>query len=233
MDFIGTTEQLAALFADLSLAQGKFKPVIKTHEVKTAQYTYQYAQLVDVLDAVRDGLMTHGLYILQSPGRDGAAVTVETAMLHKSGARIVAISSAVPARSDIQAQGATVSYLRRYAVLAMLSLASEDDDGQAAMPQAKAQPKGPPKEAVKDVVSSKGDLPERFKKLWFAKLASLGMPLTEEQRHLLQARMLDAPSLAAMTPEQMRKAGVELKEMTDEAFADWATDILSAAQVGE
>lgn len=97
------------------------------------EFRYSYADLGDVLDAVREPLGANGIAVVQIPLMKDRTVTVVTLLLHASGEWIGSRLSA-PADDDgrmtpVQAIGTIISYLRRYALTAMTGAASEDNDG--------------------------------------------------------------------------------------------------------
>lgn len=106
------------------------------HKTSAAQYG-KYADLATVLGAIAPTLSRHGLSIVQtfSPLEIGSStVLLRTTLLHSSGE---SVSSDLPMpstdgqRNALHAFGAATTYLRRYALLAMLNLAAEDDDGDS------------------------------------------------------------------------------------------------------
>ena len=117
------------------------------HKQSAAQYG-KYADLATVLSAIGPALSKHGLSVVQtfSPLEIGSStVLLRTTLLHSSGE---SVSSDLPMpstdgqRNALHAFGAATTYLRRYALLAMLNLAAEDDDGDSfgAEPKAVARP---------------------------------------------------------------------------------------------
>jgi hypothetical protein len=71
---------------------------------------------------------------------------VTTILVHTSGGRVATGPLPMPAPNDPQKVGSAITYARRYALMATLGLAAEDDDGQAAKPAPSrpAAPKGRP-----------------------------------------------------------------------------------------
>lgn len=141
----GIREREAALNAALAAAQGEFPAIARarTAEVQTrtgGRYSYSYADLADVLHAVRPVLSKHGLAIVQilEPGP-----ALRTELRHKDGAAVgdsfpLAWSQDGLPASD-QALGSRLTYLRRYALCALLGVAGEeDDDARAAAPSNRA-----------------------------------------------------------------------------------------------
>lgn len=109
-----------------------------------AQYG-KYADLATVLSAVSPALGNHGLVVTQtfSPF-EGGTTLLRTTLLHSSGESVTSdlpMPSTEGARNALHAFGAATTYLRRYALLAILNMAAEDDDGDsfAAAPVAVAK----------------------------------------------------------------------------------------------
>jgi hypothetical protein len=93
-------------------------------------HSYKYADLATVLESVKPVLATHGLAITQSAFGAGEVTTI---LLHESGEWIAFAPLTVkPMQSTPQAIGSAISYARRYSALALLNIATEDDDGKTA-----------------------------------------------------------------------------------------------------
>jgi hypothetical protein len=122
------TENLGELAAALAKAQTEFPTIHrdKTVTVKTktgGSYTFSYAPLDSILSAVRVPLAKNGLVVIQTLD-EGALVT---ALIHASGASMSG-AIALPEAADIQGLGSAITYLRRYALQAILGIAAEEDD---------------------------------------------------------------------------------------------------------
>jgi hypothetical protein len=138
MEFSYDFSELATALAK---AQGHFAKVTKSRTASIPGkdgkqgYTYDYADLSDVLAAVVPALSAEGLCIIQAmgPGPSVGWACVETRLLHTSG-QFVIVSLDVPvAGTSPQAIGSAFTYGRRYALCGLLGVAAEeDDDGQAA-----------------------------------------------------------------------------------------------------
>lgn len=99
-----------------------------------AQYGL-YADLATVLATVTPSLAANGLIVTQtfSPW-DGGYTILRTTLAHVSGDSItsdVLMPREESARNQLHSFGAACTYLRRYALLAILNLAAEDDDGES------------------------------------------------------------------------------------------------------
>jgi hypothetical protein len=99
-------------------------------KVEAGPMRYKYASLPRVLDEVRPKLAEHGLVLTQIPTTD---VGVFTTVFHESGQWISFPPLHIePAGRTPQNVGSAISYARRYAILSICNLATEDDDGRAA-----------------------------------------------------------------------------------------------------
>jgi len=102
-------------------------------------YRSKYAPLPDILNLVRPLLNKHGLVIYQDVGstRDGA-ICVRTHLIHESGESLTTSPLYMKPEakgnkgSTPQAMGSAITYARRYQILALLGIASEDDDANLA-----------------------------------------------------------------------------------------------------
>jgi hypothetical protein len=129
------SESIATLAAALVKAQGQMKPAIK--DATNPHFRSTYADLASVIEASRKPLADNGLAIsqhidLEADGAGGGIVGVTTLLLHASGEWLQSRAAAVVVKRDPQSIGSAVTYLRRYGWQAVIGLAAEDDDGEAA-----------------------------------------------------------------------------------------------------
>lgn len=119
---------IGAIAGALAKAQGEIKN--PAFDKKNPHFNARYASLASCLDSVRSALSKNGIALIQTistPSHDW--VTITTILAHSSGEWI---SCDFGARADakIQQTGATVTYLRRYTLSAILGIVGdEDDDG--------------------------------------------------------------------------------------------------------
>lgn len=116
------------LAAALAKAQASFPTISRDKEVTVqtkngGSYKFKYAPLDKILDKVRKPLSDNGLSIIQLLDED----VLVTSLLHSSGAMISG-RTPIPAAEGIQAYGSAITYLRRYAIQALLGIAAEEDD---------------------------------------------------------------------------------------------------------
>ncbi len=99
----------------------------------------KYADLGNVIDAIKPALAKYGLSFIQRVHDADDAAKVETVILHASGQQISCGAVSVPvSKKDAQGYGSALTYARRYSLSAAFGVAPEDDDGNAA---AKSPPK--------------------------------------------------------------------------------------------
>jgi hypothetical protein len=93
----------------------------------------RYASLSGILEVISNPLISNGLTLVQFPdGENG----LTSRLCHTSGEWMEATYSMKPAKDDPQGRGSALTYQRRYAIGAILSLnIDEDDDGNAASKQ--------------------------------------------------------------------------------------------------
>lgn len=127
--------------------------------VKASKNQYGlYADLATVLSTVTGPLAANGLVISQTfTPWDGGYTILRTTLSHVSGESItsdVLMPREENPRNQLHSFGAACTYLRRYALLAILNLAAEDDDGEsfgAGSTKAVARTASPSKRAAKEM----------------------------------------------------------------------------------
>lgn len=135
-----SSEQIDQLIAGLAAAQLAFQAIDRnqTAHVESkrtgAKYTYGYADLGEVLNAVRPALAQNGIALLQFPVTRSKTLSITTLLAHTSGQWLQPEPLIVGLEGlDPQAIGSAITYARRYAVQALLGVApGDDDDGAAA-----------------------------------------------------------------------------------------------------
>ena len=133
---VDTSPSIGALAAALAKAQGEMDAAERdrTAHVKSdkGNFTYHYATLAGVWSACRKPLAENGLAVIQTTINGGESVTVRTILAHASGEWIAGELSMRPAAKDPQSTGSALTYLRKYALAAMVGIAADDDDDGAA-----------------------------------------------------------------------------------------------------
>jgi len=116
----------------LSRAQAKVENAKKTSQ--NPHFKSNYADLATIWDVIREPLTSEGLSVLQLPCQAPAgSVGLRTVLLHKSGQSLEeSYFLALKDASNPQQAGSAFTYMKRYALLGVAGIASEDDDGNAA-----------------------------------------------------------------------------------------------------
>lgn len=114
----------------LAKAQSKFTSAPKNKI--NPHLKSKYADLASVLDTVREPLASNDLAFVQVVETDGAKIICYTDLMHVSDQWVRGKLVLHSAQTAIQQIGAAITYAKRYALSAMLGIASdEEDDGEA------------------------------------------------------------------------------------------------------
>ena len=147
------SETIGALAAALAKAQGSLNAALK--DSKNPHLKNKYADLAAVWKAARDPLSDNELAVIQTTERDEGGQYLVTTLAHSSGEWIrgeLAISSSGGNKgvNPDQALGSSISYMRRYALAAIVGVIQDDDDGNGSSGNGNTQqrqqaPPPPPK----------------------------------------------------------------------------------------
>ena len=131
---------LTALATARAKAQGAIAPALK--DATNPHYRSHYASLASIVEAVRPALAANGLSVVQTPlAAPAGSIALETRLLHASGEWIGGVASIRLVKDDAQGAGSGLTYLRRYALAAMVGVTTtEDDDANAASAPPRAEP---------------------------------------------------------------------------------------------
>jgi hypothetical protein len=124
------------LIAALARAQAAFPqiPKSKTARVPTkngGEYTYTYADIGDVLAAVRPVLAAEGIAIVQATEETESGYVLATRLI-KGDDQIIGRIPLPIEQASPQQVGSLLTYYRRYGLTALIGVAAEDDDDGAA-----------------------------------------------------------------------------------------------------
>ncbi len=122
----------AELFAALARAQGNVENAKKLSN--NPHFKSKYADLATIWDVIREPFTNEGLSVLQLPCEaQPGSVGLTTTLCHKSGQFVSdSFFLALKDASNPQQAGSAFTYMKRYALLGVAGIASEDDDGNAA-----------------------------------------------------------------------------------------------------
>lgn len=126
-------DQVADVYRKLAEATAGLGVVHKTQTADTGKYTYRYASLSDVIDAVNEQLEKLSLVFWQPIQLVDQNMQIITVIADKTtGVTVSFAGPAFPVKGDPQAVGSAISYARRYALTSLFGLKVEDDDGAMA-----------------------------------------------------------------------------------------------------
>lgn len=130
------SDSIAQLAEALSKAQGQIDDATKTGV--NPHFRSKYADLAAVRSVIREPLAVNDIAVIQLPRTLDGDVEVETMLVHKSGEYISETLRLPVGKWDAHGIGSGISYGRRYGLMSILSLAADDDDGNAAVEKAPA-----------------------------------------------------------------------------------------------
>jgi hypothetical protein len=127
------SESIANLAKALSIVQGKL--TYATKDSANPFFKSKYADLESVWDSCRSLLSENGLAVMQFPGTYSdldKSMSLTTILTHSSGEYISQEMSVPVTKPDAQGAGSCLTYMRRYALAAVVGVVQADDDGNAA-----------------------------------------------------------------------------------------------------
>jgi hypothetical protein len=129
------SDQIESIAAALVQALGELQDLPKTQTANVGKFAYSYATLADALQMARPIFAKHGLAVTQTAATVGDEIGIYTTVLHSSGQFVTSLPLLMPAGKTAQETGSAVTYGKRYSLMAVLGLATEDDDGANAAPR--------------------------------------------------------------------------------------------------
>ena len=189
------TASIANLAAALAIAQGQIDAASKGSV--NPYFKSKYADLNALREAIREPLALNGLSIMQFASTHNDSVSVETMLAHSSGEYVSSTLSLPVGRKfdkdgnmlplDVQSIGSAITYARRYALSAILSLAADDDDGNAAVGSAPPrQPKSSPTALMRPGREAAEKGTEELRKWWDSLHENDRSSLAPEDRKILK-----------------------------------------------
>ena len=127
-----SSENIEKLAIALSKCQGEMEPASKDSE--NPFFKAKYADLASIWDTCRLPLSKNGLAVTQITNKSqNGMMSLTTILLHSSGQWIKGVLEMKPMKQDPQGYGSCLTYMRRYALSAMVGIAPEDDDAEKSM----------------------------------------------------------------------------------------------------
>lgn len=152
---MNSSESVAAIAPNWIAALNELEDITREHTADTGSYKYRYSSLDQATKQARLVLTKHKLAVHQEVAADQlGSVMVTTRVWHASGEWIESRPLMMPAKGGPQDVGSSTAYARRYALMAFLGLATDDDDGAGAQKAAQEADKPHPNsERVSAVVT--------------------------------------------------------------------------------
>lgn len=195
------SEQIDKLAEALAKAQGVIDPPKKNKTAKVqmksgGSYSFDYADLSDVIAAVRRPLSDNGLaFTFAIDSNEQGKALLDTRLMHTSGQWIGCVYP-LKLIGTPQENGSELTYAKRYTLCGLVGIASEeDDDGNAAsgngaqiQPKASTRPQPKPAPQVEQPTVEKA---------------------SDEQVQKLKALLAEVALPAGTTDKWLAKAGVQ------------------------
>lgn len=198
------SEDIEELATALVAAQKDIKNAVRSED--NPFFHSKYADLAAIYDACRDAMTTNNLIVVQYGGFEADQPVLYTQLTHKSGEYIrgfmpvfVPVQPETPEERDAngnevkktkqvnksQGYGSSMTYMRRYALAAMLGIATEDDDANSAGEGKSAAKSDAPKKTT-----STDPATEAQKNKIVAQAHELGWKSTEVSKYLSEKKVL-------------------------------------------
>lgn len=124
------SENFIEVFKAIEKARPLFKSLNKSS--KNTHFKSEYADLDEVLHAIKEGLKEANVSVVQFPNQKDGVFVLTTIVSHtESGAYIENDYPLLVDKNTSQAQGSAITYARRYSLTAIFGLYEFDDDGNA------------------------------------------------------------------------------------------------------
>jgi len=107
--------------------QKNLKPLIRSRT--NLEFGSKFVPLPEVMTKAIDMLNKHGIAVVQPPVTDEHEhIALETSLIHKTGVGYSKTTRLALGKADPQGHASAITYTRRYALMGILGLTSEDDD---------------------------------------------------------------------------------------------------------
>lgn len=123
------------LLKALCKAQAEFPKITKRRTAKVTtktgrEYSYNYADLADINEAITTPLLRNGFLIIHTEAPDTATSRdmLYTRIYHAASGQSLVTSCEMPTNVDPQDRASYLTYYKRYSICNLLNIAAEDDD---------------------------------------------------------------------------------------------------------
>ena len=127
------SEQIGELVKALAKAQAGLSSIERNRTVKVrtktgGDYEFAYTTFDAIVEHVRPALTACGLWFTQTLENGDGKYRLVTTLFHESGQWLASETPILSEGGGNQAFGSALTYMKRYALAAMLGIASDDDD---------------------------------------------------------------------------------------------------------
>lgn len=125
-----TSPTVGEIAKALVAAQATFKPAVR--DATNPHFGSKFVSLTGVIDAVSASLRDAGIAFVQATDvTDNGGTVLVTTLIHESGEWLSGRYPVRAVKQDPQSEGSALTYARRYALMSLVGIAPEDDDGAA------------------------------------------------------------------------------------------------------
>ena len=147
------SETIGALAAALARAQGSLNAALK--DSQNPHLKNKYADLASIWTAAREPLAANELAVIQTTDDNDLGQYLVTTLAHSSGEWIrgrlkIGTEGTNKGVNPNQALGSSISYMRRYALAAIVGVIQDDDDGNASSGNNKSEATSAPGDTAPD-----------------------------------------------------------------------------------
>lgn len=164
MEITLSSENITELAKTMISVQQSLTPALK--DGKNTYTQSSYATLGSVMEVCRTALLSHGIWMTQYPvAVEAGYLGLVTKIVHAASGQWQSSLIEMPLpKNDPQGYGSAITYARRYGLLALIGITTEDDDAESAMSREQkektgscsqdVQPGGPTKRANQEEACS-------------------------------------------------------------------------------
>lgn len=192
------SDSIAQLAEALAKAQGQIDDASKGS--KNPFFNSKYADLAAVRAVIREPLAVNDIAVIQFPRSLNGEVEVETMLTHKSGEYMSETLRLPVGKWDAHGIGSAITYARRYGLMSLLGIATDDDDGNAAVE--KSPQKFAPQTNVGPLMDKASEAASKGSKELSKYWASLG----DEERNALSTQFRKELKTIAANADQKEDA---------------------------
>ena len=191
-----TSESISTIMPAFIKAQGNFAPALKS--ATNPHFKSKYVALDGVIDAVAGPLREQGIAIMQMTDIEGARTILVTRLIHESGEWLGSRYPVHPVKADPQGEGSALTYARRYALMALVGIAPEDDDGNAAVKAVQGAAKKPEGQPMSGVWEAQSEDAQAFLLKIAAEVVARVANDPADAMDYLETQQLDTDEKAAL-----------------------------------